>query len=114
MWIILRGGSLQITAADAMASSELFVNGRGVLDRLFPDVEIASATDMHFHESAIIDRDSVAEAIASEIRAIAYESFEPDPSDLDPNAGGALAARHAHAARQLCFGLGGCATGRAL
>ena len=87
MWIILKDGSLEITAQEADKNSDFLLGGRGPIRRLFPDFQNFAPCDVHFYEAAIIDRNRVADAIANEIRGVTYTSFEPNALDLDPKAG---------------------------
>jgi hypothetical protein len=89
MWICLSNAFLSIvapsTGTTAAQNDELIVRGRckGDIEAVFPDADVTHTPDRDYAFRASIKRQAVANAIAAQVRGIAYGNFKDSVTEDD-------------------------------
>jgi len=82
MWVFLNDAMLSIVAQPAHPGL-LLVRARsaGDIERVFPDAEVSETTTADYRYRAEVPTETVADALAAEVRAIRYPNFKMTVSD---------------------------------
>lgn len=78
MWIFLKDSFLSIVDKGDASGRTLLVRARrpGDIERVFPDAQVAAGGGTDYAFRARIDREQVAQALASQVRAIRAPNFK--------------------------------------
>jgi hypothetical protein len=84
MWVFLNNSMLSIVANRANPGV-LLVRARsaGDIERVFPDAEVSETPTADYRYRAEVLTETVAEALAAEVRAIDYPNFKTTVRDAD-------------------------------
>lgn len=82
MWVFLNNAMLSIVAQPSNPAT-LLVRARsaGDIERVFPDAEVMETPTADYRFRAEVPTETVAEALAAEVRAITYPNFKMTVSD---------------------------------
>jgi hypothetical protein len=85
MWIFLPDSFLSIVDKGDATGKTLLVRGRrqGDIEQVFPNANVQSGGGTDYVYRARIDRNEVADAIATSIKAIRYPNFKNEVTESD-------------------------------